>query len=31
MDAVTEATKKYSDNSGHVKLSNKGICIAGRK
>jgi hypothetical protein len=31
MDAVTEATKKYSDNSGYVKLSNEAICIAGRK
>jgi hypothetical protein len=30
-NAVTEATKKYSDNSGHVKLSNEAICIAGRK
>jgi hypothetical protein len=27
-NAVTEATKKYS---GHVKLSNEAICIAGRK
>ena len=28
---VTEATKKYSDNSGHVKISNEAICIAGKK
>jgi ubiquinone/menaquinone biosynthesis C-methylase UbiE len=28
---VTEATKKYSDNIGHVKFSNEAICIAGKK
>ena len=28
---VTNAAKKYSDNSGHVKLSNETICIVGRK
>jgi ubiquinone/menaquinone biosynthesis C-methylase UbiE len=28
---VTEATKKYSDNSGHVKFSNEAICITGKK
>ena len=28
---VTDAVKKYSDNSGHVKFSNEAICIAGKK
>ena len=30
-DIVTEAAKKYSDNSGHIKFSNEAICIAGKK
>jgi hypothetical protein len=28
---VTDGAKKYSDESGHVKLSNEIICIVGRK
>jgi enediyne biosynthesis protein CalE5 len=28
---VTDAAKKYSDNSGHIKFSNEAICIVGRK
>ena len=28
---VTDAAKKYSDDRGHIKLSNEAICIAGRK
>lgn len=28
---VTDAAKKYSDESGHVKLNNETICIVGRK
>lgn len=28
---VTEAAKKYSDDSGHVKFNNDCICIVGRK
>jgi enediyne biosynthesis protein CalE5 len=28
---VTDAAKKYSDNRGHIKLSNEAICIVGRK
>jgi ubiquinone/menaquinone biosynthesis C-methylase UbiE len=28
---VTEAAKKYSDDDGHIKLSNESICIVGRK
>jgi ubiquinone/menaquinone biosynthesis C-methylase UbiE len=30
-DKVTEAAKKYSDNSGHIQFSNEAICIAGKK
>jgi ubiquinone/menaquinone biosynthesis C-methylase UbiE len=28
---VTDAAKKYSDDRGHIKLSNECICIVGRK
>jgi ubiquinone/menaquinone biosynthesis C-methylase UbiE len=28
---VTDAVKKYSDNSGHIKVSNECICRVGRK
>ena len=28
---VTEAAKKYSDDSGHIKFNNDCICIVGRK
>jgi hypothetical protein len=28
---VTDAAKKYSDDRGHIKLSNEAICIVGRK
>jgi hypothetical protein len=28
---VTDAVKKYSNENGHVKLSNECICIVGRK
>ena len=28
---VTDAVKKYSDDSGHIKLSNECLCIVGKK
>ena len=28
---ITDAAKKFSDDRGHIKLSNKAICIVGRK
>ena len=28
---ITDAAKKFSDDRGHIKLSNEAICIVGRK